>query len=339
MNNDFLPRPDFMIEAGEQKKVQRPLFMELLIFLAVYVVACFIQSMVLTGPSMAWVMTGERHDTIMEMAISGNIDFEKLFSVVLDMPEWFTALSLFASGLLIPVAMLYCNKLEKRSLRSMGFVKDHAVTEYLLGIVVGLAMFAAAFGICAAFGGVEITELTLRPDSVPMLLLMLLAFLIQGAGEEVLLRGYLTVSLSKGRSLPLCIAVSSVVFALLHTPNAGFNLLAFVNIVLVGVFFALYMVKRGNLWGACAVHGMWNFVQGNFFGLPVSGVNAGTSVFQSAFHTSNTLITGGEFGLEASLPVTMVLVAAIGVICATRSRGVTRRAPAPAVENGGDGTC
>ena len=80
MNNDFLPRPDFMIEAGEQKKVQRPLFMELLIFLAVYVVACFIHSMVLTGPSMAWVMTGERHDTIMEMAISGNIDFEKLFS-------------------------------------------------------------------------------------------------------------------------------------------------------------------------------------------------------------------------------------------------------------------
>ena len=55
MNNDFLPRPDFMIEAGEQKKVQRPLFMELLIFLAVYVVACFIQSMVFTMLSATFI--------------------------------------------------------------------------------------------------------------------------------------------------------------------------------------------------------------------------------------------------------------------------------------------
>lgn len=339
MNSEFLPRPDFMIEAGQQKKAKRTVFLELLIFLAVYMVACFLQSMVLTWPSMAWVMTGERYDTIMEMAISGSMDFEKLYSVLLDMPEWFTALSLFSAGLLIPVGILYCSKLEKRSVRSMGFVKEHAVTEYLLGGAVGLAMFAAAFGICAAFGGVEITGMVLRPASIPMLLLMLLAFLVQGAGEEVLLRGYFTVSLSKERSLPLCIGVSSVVFSLMHMANSGFNLLAFLNILLVGVFFALYMIKRGNLWGACAAHGMWNFVQGNFFGLPVSGINAGTSVFQSTFHAGNDLLTGGEFGLEASLPVTMVLVAAIGLICATKSRGVTRREAASAAEDGGDGAC
>lgn len=69
--------------------------------------------------------------------------------------------------------------------------------------------------------------------------------------------------------MPLCvgIVVNSIVFALLHMANTGISLLALLNLFLFGVFMSVYMVRRGNLWGACAIHAVWNFVQGNVFGL------------------------------------------------------------------------
>ena len=50
------------------------------------------------------------------------------------------------------VMMLYVKHIEKRSLRTMGFVKEHAVSDYLIGMVVAFAMFAACVGICMVTG-------------------------------------------------------------------------------------------------------------------------------------------------------------------------------------------
>ena len=51
--------------------------------------------------------------------------------------------------------------------------------------------------------------------------------------------------------------------------------LSLISIVLVGVLMALYMLKTDNIWGVAALHGAWNFTQGNLVGVAVSGQNAG----------------------------------------------------------------
>ena len=57
---------------------------------------------------------------------------------------------------------------------------------------------------------------------------------------------------------------------------------------------------------------MWNFVQGNIFGIPVSGMKIKASVL-SFSQQGNYLINGGDFGLEGGLAVTLVLVVSIAL--------------------------
>lgn len=126
-------------------------------------------------------------------------------------------------------------------------------------------------------------------------------------------RGYLMTTVLRHQNVWWAVAVNSVVFGILHGGNAGFSLLAFINLVLYAVMISFYMLRTDNLWGACAIHSIWNFVQGNFYGLPVSGIDSGETIFSMSLQGS-ALANGGTFGLEASLPTTIVMTAAIALL-------------------------
>jgi len=107
----------------------------------------------------------------------------------------------------------------------------------------------------------------------------------------------------------VAVILNALFFAALHLGNSGISALAFVNLTLFGVFASVYFIKRGNIWGIGAIHSIWNFVQGNFYGIKVSGMESSCSVFASAMTEGRDLIHGGAFGLEGGLAVTLVLVA------------------------------
>ena len=52
-------------------------------------------------------------------------------------------------------------------------------------------------------------------------------------------------------------------------------------------------------------HSLWNFAQGNFYGILVSGMNMGPTVFQFEL-SGHPIISGGEFGLEGGISVFIV---------------------------------
>jgi len=83
--------------------------------------------------------------------------------------------------------------------------------------------------------------------------------------------------------------------------------------VLVGVFLAFYALREGSLWGICGLHAAWNWAQGSVFGFSVSGTGVpGGSLFNLQTNpAASELLTGGVFGPEASLVVTVVLVGAV----------------------------
>ena len=72
------------------------------------------------------------------------------------------------------------------------------------------------------------------------------------------------------------------------------------------------MFKRGNIWGACAIHSFWNFAQGNIFGSYVARIyksvelnEEGTEVvdskklhkYDAAFYSKMSMnVSGGEKG-------------------------------------------
>ena len=99
----------------------------------------------------------------------------------------------------------------------------------------------------------------------------LVAFLIQGATEEIIVRGWLFPVLSVRSRIWVGIIVTSFLFGFLHLLNPGITILSISNIILVGVFAALYVLKEDGLWGICAWHSIWNWAQYNVYGFAVSG--------------------------------------------------------------------
>lgn len=218
---------------------------------------------------------------------------------------------LFSCALSALVVVLYCRFAEGRSLFSMGFVRKDAWIHYLKGIAVGFVFFSTVYLTLIATGSVTFDGLNSKA-SLAMLLLFFFGFVIQGAQEEILTRGYFMMSLSTRLPAIAAILISSFTFSVLHLFNSGFGLLAFVNLVLYGVFLAVYMLKTGNIWGVCAIHSVWNFNQGNLYGMPVSGMNIlETSLFSSSLVEGKEWLSGGAFGPEGGVITSAVSILAI----------------------------
>ncbi|MBQ9766893.1 MAG: CPBP family intramembrane metalloprotease [Lachnospiraceae bacterium] len=220
-------------------------------------------------------------------------------------------LQLFTTIAEIAAPIVFCLCFEKRSLASMGFRKEKAVRSYLVGYVAGAALILLAGGIAVWTDSLTITRVT--DVSYPLVFLFFAGFLVQGMAEEVLVRGFLLVSLTRKVSVVWAVVISSLVFAALHLGNPGITVLTFVNLVLAGVVFGLCFLLTDNIWAAGAMHSAWNFVQGSIVGVEVSGLKGMECVFVGTLK-NNEWINGGSFGLEGGLCVTIVEVLAIAVM-------------------------
>lgn len=308
----ILSKPPFMAEAdGFGKK--KALMLEILIFAAVYMIASAAQSLIMAAPMATYISSMFADGSLAEMT-------ERMFSGdfigamgMIKMPEYVVLTMLFSTVTLIAGAVMYCRLIEKRPLRTMGLVRGNILGEYAIGLGAGAAMAAVSVGICAAAGVMSIKGFS--PHAGWIILMYFIGFMIQGMSEELLLRGYFMVSMARGRSLYPAVFISSAVFALMHILNPGITLMGMVNIFLFGVFAAVYVIKRGNLWGAAAMHTMWNFSLANILGIEVSGMEIKSSVFVTETSKAAEWLHGGAFGSEGGLGMTVVLAAGLVILC------------------------
>ena len=234
----------------------------------------------------------------------GNVD------AAAGIPDWgVTAMGLFATAGMIGVTVLVIRFVQKRKLSTAGLSRPFW-KEYGLGLLAGFAAFALAVLIAVVTGSLRITGLSGSFAAVPFLVLFL-GFLVQGFSEELLCRGCFMLSVARKNSVAAGILCNALVFAALHLLNSGIGPLPIVNLFLFGVLASLYYLWRGNLWGIAAFHSMWNFTQGNIFGILVSGGDYGVSLLTSEL-TGSALINGGDFGMEGGLAVTAAMV--IGIV-------------------------
>ncbi len=308
-------RPNSLIDETEAVCKRRTFFKVAITFLLVYMIGTFLANMVMTAPMMTYVMTDPEITEIMSSNLSAQEYNEKITEVLTriyaEMPDWMNAISLYTTVATIAVVIFYCTRLEKRRLYTLGFRLKGAIPEYLLGIVIGAVLFSAVYGIDLLSG--ELTFAGINKDvSIGTLILFLFGFIVQGASEEILLRGYFFISAASCGNVPVAVFVSSGLFAMMHAGNVGVSILAVFNIFLFGVFAALYFLRRGSIWGICAIHSVWNFAQGNIFGCRVSGMNLNTSLFGTG--GNGGIWSGGAFGPEGGLGATVILSIAIVIV-------------------------
>lgn len=302
MNKDIGKKPQIVTEAeNAQKGLHWSL--EILIFIAVFLVSQLI--MVLATLPAQSIMLFSNKD-YMDAVASNNLSEIMEISMQVVSSDTYIIFSLFCDIIMIAVVFLFCRFIQKRKLRTLGFCKKGLLKEYLFGALLGFLFFSAAVLGSVLAGGLKIEGFS--PDfSLGLFVLFLLGFMVQGMAEEILCRGYFLVSFSRRYPLYAAALANSLLFAALHLLNGGISILAFINLFLFGIFASLYFINRGNIWGIGAFHSIWNLVQGNFYGIRVSGINVQSSLFTSVSCEGKELLSGGAFGLEGSIMVTIVL--------------------------------
>lgn len=292
---------------------------EMVIFILLYVISIFVEAMAMVPGLLVYIVSrpdaaswfGQAGSSgAAESLWSGSIDMDKYSALLQAQPEWLMIYTLFAEILLIALYAGYCRLIEKRSFATMGFTKDHMFSQYVKGLLWAVVLFGGAYLLCAGAGAVHFEGVS--AGMIPgYIVLYFVGYMIQGMAEEVICRGYLLVSLSRNHSVYYSVIISSGVFMAMHMSNDHVTLLSFINIFLCGLLFGLIFVERGNIWMVAALHAGWNFLQNNLFGMPVSGMAQGNSVFTTTFVDGRSLINGGAFGIEGGIAVTVVL--ALGI--------------------------
>jgi len=179
-----------------------------------------------------------------------------------------------------------------------------------LGLLTGFGMNGVCILAACLHGDVRLELSSISP------LWLVIAFLvvfIQSGAEELLVRGYLFYHIRERYGIPLALIISSLLFSALHAANDGVTVLALINIAAIGLFYALSVQYLDSLWFAMANHAMWNFTQNLIFGLPNSGLPAEASLW-SPVSAESSLFYDANFGVEASLPATVVCLAGAAVV-------------------------
>lgn len=202
--------------------------------------------------------------------------------------------------------IIFTYMIRAKGLRGIGLKKEGFIRQYSLGCLWGIGMMSLVFALLCLTGLCKPSSFGISKGSALTFIFSLLMWFPQGASEEVMFRGFMIPRLKTMFNRPIAIIISSLLFSLFHTMNAGFSPLAFVNIFLFAVLFALIYELTESIAFTCAAHTMWNLFQGSIYGLSVSG-NATTSLLTSNY-------TGAAFGPEGTIEATIVIVIALAVV-------------------------
>jgi hypothetical protein len=200
--------------------------------------------------------------------------------------------------------------IERRNWAGLGWKLEGFTAEALTGLFLGPALLGLAAIAILLSGHLQWVDIVWEPSALFISLgwMVLISF-----SEELVFRGYVLGNLME--CLPnkwIALAVSSLLFALYHAVTPGIHTLAFANLFLAGMLLGTNYLFTRNLWFSFLLHLGWNFFEGPLLGFKVSGTSF-PSLLQ-AEPNGDLFITGGDYGLEGSILMTLLLLTALLVL-------------------------
>jgi uncharacterized protein len=203
--------------------------------------------------------------------------------------------------------------LDRKKLRDTGFIISlKSIRELAIGLILGAISISAVFFILLKSQNIKLLGNSSNSSLSSSVLWGLAVFIFVGISEELFSRGYCMMVLKQVKAKWFSPVVSSVIFAILHIVNPNLRVIGLFNILLLGLLFAYMAIKTKNIMMPIGYHITWNFLQGNIYGLSVSGT-ATESIYKIEVLSDN-LLTGGAFGPEAGLLTTVVVILGAGVV-------------------------
>ncbi len=212
-----------------------------------------------------------------------------------------------------------CGKyLEGLPFRALGSWFTRGWLKHLaIGGVIGAVTLAIAVLIAFAFGGLKFEyDAAAGSGAVARSLgTSFLVFAAASAFEEALFRGYILQTFSRSGLAWLAILITSVFFGGVHLGNPNVTAISTLNTILAGLWFSVAYLKTRDLWFVWGMHLMWNWMQGSFFGIEVSGLTSITSSpLLREIDNGPTWLTGTTYGVEGGIVCTVALVISTAAI-------------------------
>ena len=137
-----------------------------------------------------------------------------------------------------------------------------------------------------------------------------------GLVEEMIFRGVIMSTLENRCNRYVAIFAPSVLFGLLHIIGNELDWLSIIQLIIagsvVGILFSLVTYESGTVWNSAVMHGIWNTVMIGGI-LQISGSAEEFSIYNYVLDTESFLITGGDFGVEASIISILAYAGFIGL--------------------------
>ena len=222
-----------------------------------------------------------------------------------------------------------CTRMRREPLASVGFRLDRRwMREVGLGTAIGIGQVLAAVSMIWAIGGVR---MEFDPEwSLWALASGSLLFVLVAIQEEVLFRGFLFQRLRDGLGAWPALLLLAILFALAHGDNPGMEaattVVATLDMALGGVVLGLAYLRTRSLALPIGIHLGWNWMQGSILGFAVSGTTA-SGVVQPTILGQSEWLTGGAFGMEASVFAVVVDIGTLVLLLCWKPRSA---APKPA---------
>lgn len=202
---------------------------------------------------------------------------------------------------------------EQRPVRSVGFTEPIGKGDLARGFGVGVGAIALVTIVLLALGAIHLTPTESGPvrwDALLPAAVMVPLWLFLAGVQEALSRGYLLQVGGLQLAAWAAIGGQAVLWAIVRAASAGTtDLLALVNLVLIGMVLAFVALQHGSLWLAVGLQAGWSWFESSVLGVTLAGGPEPDSIL-SLVPTSGGWWGGGAAGIVASPVITLAMLAA-----------------------------
>lgn len=224
--------------------------------------------------------------------------------VIIHIPEFICNIIAGAAYLCLAYLLikLFAEKIIKKELSSLGIPQFHIDIKWLI------AAFALPCMIIIIYLLLPGTFISSEMDSRQILTVLGagIAFTGLAAGfvEEMVFRGIILNILKDKWNTKTAVLVPSLLFGLVHIIGMDFSLVSCLLVLvagtMAGIMFSLIELESNSIWNSGIVHSLWNImIIGG--GLSIGEAMDTYAIITYVPESKNFLLTGGEFGIEASV--------------------------------------
>ena len=227
-------------------------------------------------------------------------------------------------------------KIERRPASAYGFCPQHRTRNFLAGLAWGVLLVSLLVYLLRAGGLLVFDARLLSRSSIARYGAIWFGnFLVVGLFEELMSRGYLQFTLTRGLSgfyrwlfrtthantlgFWTAALVLSFAFGYDHRGNPGESPLGLLAAGLVGFLLCFSLWRTGSLWWAIGFHAAWDWAESFLYGVPDSGLMVKGRLF-ATHPVGQPYLSGGVTGPEGSLLLLPVILAGVAVILLTLPR-------------------